>query len=416
MRAPWNDALYNLLKELYTPAEAELLVKMPYGMSTLDKIVKYTRCEHTELRKMLDNLCSKGLIIDLWIHDEYQYMISPMVIGIFEFTMMRTGENLRTKEWARLTNDYLDGDDAFLAANYGNGEEIAIMRTLAHEDAFSPSEYVEVLDYEKAASIVADAEKFSIGICSCRHEKLHLEKKACDVPLETCTSFGTAAEYLLRHNLAREASKSEMLEHIARSKEQGLVLNADNVQRNVTYICHCCKCCCNLLLGINKHGYPNLVVTSSFLADIDIVQCSGCGKCAQVCPVAAIKMMPLTHPVSKKKQLPRLDPDLCLGCGVCVTQCTRRAMKLVKRKQRVIPPETIFEKVLLQSLEKGTLHNQIFGDPHSITHKMMRGFLGGFLRLPPVKKALMSDMLRSTFLSSMKIGVKIIGKSWVLDM
>ena len=74
------------------------------------------------------------------------------------------------------------------------------------------------------------------------------------------------------------------------------------------------------------------------------------------------------------------------------------------------------EKVLLQCLEKGTLQYQIFDNPHSVTQKVMRGFLGGFLRLPPVKKALMSDMLRSSFLSSMKIGAKVVGKEWVTEM
>lgn len=416
MRAPWNDALYNILRELYSLEEAEILVKMPYGMSNLERITKMTQYEKPELRKILDNLCLKGLVIDFWIHDEYHYMLSPMVIGIFEFTMMRTGENLHSKKWARLFHDYLHGDDSFLAANYGNGEEITIMRALPYEDAINSSEYIEVLDYEKATSIVENANTFSIGLCSCRHEKLHVGEKTCDVPLESCTSFGVAAEYLIRHNLAKEASKSEVLEGIARSKEQGLVLNADNVQRNVTYICHCCKCCCNVLLGISKHGYSNVVVTSSFLAEVDTVKCVGCAKCSQACPISAIKMVPVEHPVSKKKTLPQLDTSICLGCGVCALQCKVKAMKLVKREKRIIPPETIFEKVLLQCLEKGTLQNQIFDNPHSVTQKVMRGFLGGFLRLPPVKKALMSDMLRSSFLSSMKMGAKMLGKGWVTEM
>ena len=416
MRAPWNEALYALLKELYTQEEAELLVEMPSGMSTLSGIAHCTGRDEAPLRAILDSLCAKGLIIDFWIGEEYHYMISPMVIGIFEFTMMRTGEHLRTKEWARLLHDYLDGDDTFIAANYGHREQVSLMRTLPHERAFGPSEYAEVLDYEKASAIVEEADTFSVGICSCRHEKFHLEQKTCNVPLETCTSFGRAAEYLLRHNLAREISKTEMLEQLARSQEQGLVLNGDNVQRNIAYICHCCTCCCNLLSGINKHGYPNIVVTSSFLAALDSVACSGCGKCAQACPVHAFTMKPVTHPVSKKRQLPEFNESLCLGCGVCVTTCPANAIQFVKRAQRVLHPATIFERVILQALEKGTLQNQIFNNPHSFTHTMMRGILGGFVRLPPVKRALMSDMLRSTFLSSLKVGVKMMGKGWVLDM
>jgi hypothetical protein len=40
----------------------------------------------------------------------------------------------------------------------------------------------------------------------------------------------------------------------------------------------------------------------------------------------------------------------------------------------------------------------------------MRAFVGAFLRLAPVKKALMSDALRSRFLAAMKEGAAKQGK------
>jgi hypothetical protein len=89
---------------------------------------------------------------------------------------------------------------------------------------------------------------------------------------------------------------------------------------------------------------------------------------------------------------------------------------LVKRKQRVIPPSTTFERIILQCLERGTLQNQIFDNPQSISQQFLSGFIGGFLKLTPVKKALMSDTLRSTFLASMKFGVKLQGKGWLTDL
>lgn len=46
----------------------------------------------------------------------------------------------------------------------------------------------------------------------------------------------------------------------------------------------------------------------------------------------------------------------------------------------------------------------------------MRTFLGAFLRLPPVKKALMSDVLRSSFLSFMKVGATLQGKKWMTEL
>ncbi len=71
---------------------------------------------------------------------------------------------------------------------------------------------------------------------------------------------------------------------------------------------------------------------------------------------------------------------------------------------------------MLQSLEKGTLQNQIFANPQGINEKFMAAFVGAFLKLPPVKKALLSDKLRSKFLDAMKDGVRKQGKEWLLDM
>ena len=32
LRAPWNEKFYELLKSLYSEKEADVVVKMPYGM------------------------------------------------------------------------------------------------------------------------------------------------------------------------------------------------------------------------------------------------------------------------------------------------------------------------------------------------------------------------------------------------
>jgi len=415
-RAPWNDAFCTLLKTLYTPEEADVVIKMPYGLASLDRIEKITQCERTQLRKILERLCLQGLVMDLWIQGEYRYMPSPLVVGIFEFVMMKTGDSLSSKKWAEIFHQYMDTEDTFYAANWGHGERVSCLRTLPHEEAILPSEHVEVLDYEKATAIIEDANRFAIGLCSCRHERLHLGEKECDTPLNTCSSFGTVADLTIRNGFAQEVSKAEMLENFARSKELKLVLMADNVKKRVNGSCHCCKCCCGLISAVTQHGFPNTVVTSSFIPEVNQERCKGCGKCIESCPIHAIQLGPRENPKSEAKKTVRIEVDVCLGCGVCGLTCPSGAMGLVKRKQRVMHPETTFERVILQCLERGTLQNQLFDNPQSLTQKVMRGLVGGFLRLPPVKKALMSDLLRSSFLASMRVGTKMQGKGWLLEI
>ncbi len=394
VRAPWNQTLYKILKELYTEEEADVVAKMPYGLATLDQVEKTTKYHRAKLQPILENLAEKGLVMDLKLPGGYRYMISPMVIGIFEFTMMRTRGELHYKEWAKLFHQYLSEEGAFYHANFRHGEKISVLRTLPWEDAINDGEYVEVLDYEKATAIVENETKFAIGICSCRHEKLHVDAKPCDVPLETCSTFGQGTEWMSSRGLAKMVSKEEMMDNLARSKDLGLVLTADNVKQNISFMCHCCGCCCNILLGISQFGYPNTVMTSTFIAECNVDKCSECGICAEGCPIDAIQML--------DEGIPNIDRSICIGCGVCGLRCARGAMRLVKREQKVIHPEDTMERVILQCLERGTLQNQMFSDPGRLSHKFMRGVVGGFLKLPPVKRALMSDALRSSFLNTMK--------------
>jgi len=412
IRTPFNQTFYDLLKELYSSEEADVVIKMPFVLSDLNRITKVTKYEKPHLEKILQGLCAKGLVMDMWIKEKYYYMPSPMFVGIFELTMMRVGE--ASSKWAKFFYEYMHDSDLF-KANFSSGEKISIARALPHEEVLS--EYTEILDYEKATALVGEFDKFSISICSCRHEKHHLGKKTCDTPLEVCTSFGMAADYLIRNNLAKKVSKEQIIERIEASKEASLVLNADNVQKNITFICHCCSCCCNLLAGIKEFGYPNTVVTSNFIAKVDQEKCGGvCGKCAKACAIGAITIEPLENPTKRKRANCFINEDICLGCGVCALNCKSGVLKLVKRKKRVLHPETTFERVILQSLERGTLQNLLFANPQSITQDFMRGFVGGFLRLKPVKRALISNTLRSTFLAMIKAGSIVERKGHMINI
>lgn len=455
VRTPWNDAFHAMLRELYTPEEADLVVRMPYRPSSVERLARVTGMDRARLQALLDGLCDKGLVLDIREdgdheaaaaerlaalahnghngHDDHQghghphdnslrhsappasdgstavavdtaddgclYMISPIVIGIFEFTMMRTGGALPSKRWAELFHDYMFGDRAFLDANFGDGQRVSVMRALPHQETLG--DHVEILDYERAAALVEQNRTFAVGLCSCRHEKHHLGARKCDVDMETCTSMGTGAEYLIRHGFARRIDKAAMHDILARSRDLGFTLSADNVQQGVGFICHCCGCCCNLMQGIRQWGHAGVLVTSSFIARCDASLCNGCGLCERACPIDAVSL-PVPPGGRKRDRRCTVDEAYCLGCGACALKCPPGALRLHPRERKVLHPADSFERVILQSLERGTLQNLVFDNPNSRTQEFMRGLVGGFLRLAPVKRALMGEALRSRFLDAVR--------------
>ncbi|TFG06504.1 4Fe-4S dicluster domain-containing protein [Candidatus Thorarchaeota archaeon] len=410
VRAPMNLYLYEILKEIFNSREAEIFCKMPFSLSTVERISQISKIEIEELKNILNDMSSKGLVLDLFVNGENQYSPSPMVIGIFEFTMMRTGKDVNSKRLAELFHHYL-GDETFFSSNYKNGERISPLRTMPYEDAIYNGQHTEILDYEKAYAIVEKSKKFAIGLCSCRHEKHHTGDKECDIKLDTCSTFDIAADSLIRNGLAKEVTKKEAIANLEHSYDNGLIIMADNVKKNIFFMCHCCGCCCNALAGLSQFGYPNSVVTSNYIASINEDYCVECGTCVEACPINAIEMVEYDG-----DSKPKIDEDFCLGCGVCSLQCANDAMRLVSREKRVLHPENTFERIILQCLEKGTLQNQLFDDQSKMSLRFMSGLVGGFLRLPTVKKALMSDLMRSRFLSMMQSGIKMQGKGWLLEL
>jgi ferredoxin len=415
VRTPQTEAFHAMLRELYSPEEAELIVKMPFSLARVERIAKLAGKDPAELEPLLARLADKGLVVDLNLGGTYHYMPAPFVIGFFEFTMMRMrSSDPDIGKLSRLFVEYLE-DGAFFGANFKNGEQVSVERVVPHLEHLG--DHVEILDYERVDRLIEDEQYFSVGVCSCRHKKHHAGQQVCKVPLETCTSFGRGAQYLVRHGMAREISRSEMKDIVQRSKDLRLVLSADNVRNHPSFLCHCCGCCCGLMEGINKHGYPNAIVSSTLVPHVDMEDCNGCQKCARACHVSAITLVPEPKTASSKRMfMPQIDEAACIGCGVCSLVCEPDAIEMRKREQHVIHPETTFERVILQCLERGTLQYQLFDDPSRLSHKAMRGIVGGFLRLTPVKKALMSDTLRSRFLSAIAAGAARSGKGEMLTM
>ncbi|MEW5897646.1 MAG: 4Fe-4S binding protein [Bacillota bacterium] len=346
--APVNEFLIAILHRLYTESEAELASKFPLLPMPLEKIAGITGVDPEELKKILSNMADKGLVLDLPRRDGIYYMLAPMVVGFFEYTFMRTRQDLDMKELAELFEKYFHSQGV---AEEIFGSSTKMFRSLVYESLLPAAVETEVLTYERASGIIRGAGFGALSLCACRHKASHLGK-ACGAPVEdVCTSLGNAARWLVSRGFAREATVDEMLRVLEKTEKLGLVHLGDNVLSNPTFICHCCGCCCGVLRAINESGVAS-VLPSNFIPEVDEEACSGCGTCAERCHIHAIRMVP----GGNGAEVPVVNKELCIGCGVCAAGCPTEALIMSRRSVLLpSPPKDKKEQLLAIAGEKGRI-------------------------------------------------------------
>jgi Pyruvate/2-oxoacid:ferredoxin oxidoreductase delta subunit len=391
--APPAAALYEILKRLFTEEEARVGCRMPMGFAGLEEIARRAKRNPDALRPILEGMADKGLVMDFDRKGKAVYMLSPTLLGFFEFAFMRVRDDIPQKELARFMVEYVHYDEDFARAVFAGRTQAG--RTLVHESSIDPEDAAHVLDYERATQVVKDAKAWAVSLCYCRHVMEH-EGKACAKPLEVCTTLNAAADFLVRRRLARKISREEALDIFAATREAGLVHVGDNVQRRPAYVCHCCGCCCGMLSAINRFRIFDAVVTSPFLPAVDTGKCTGCGLCAKRCPIRAIEVQGMG-----KEGKAVVDGKACLGCGVCKPACAGGALRMERRKERILVPENAWERAVTMAIERGKFQNFLFDDFDRPDHAALRVITRIVVGLPPVKKALLSRQVKSRFFKAL---------------
>ncbi len=70
----------------------------------------------------------------------------------------------------------------------------------------------------------------------------------------------------------------------------------------------------------NSHTAWRPAALAQPVAEVDPAHCSGCRRCVEDCPYAAISMVP--HPSGRAgMELAQVRADLCASCGICVGSC-----------------------------------------------------------------------------------------------
>lgn len=392
--APPSEVLYRILEMLFSEEEARLVAQLPIAAFSVKKAATIWGVSYAEALKILEKLASRCILLDMEIRNEKYFILPPPMAGFIEFSMMRLRGDLDQKVLAELYYQYLNVEEDFVKGLF-TGTDTKIVRAFVNESVLTSDQMVTIMDFEKATHVIDSASHIGVSLCYCRHKMLHKEQN-CDAPMDICMTFNTTAGSLIRHGYAREIDASECRELLHQAYEHHLVQCGENVRNQVNFICNCCGCCCEALLAAKRFGNLHPVATTDYLPKIVSDACTKCGLCEKRCPVGVI-----SQETGAVKSVPVINEDLCLGCGVCVRSCPQKAMVLQQRPQRIITPANSAHKSVLLAIEKGLLQELIFDNKALLSHRAMAAILSNILKLPPVKKAMASEQMRSVYLEKL---------------
>jgi NAD-dependent dihydropyrimidine dehydrogenase PreA subunit len=349
-----SATLREILALLFDEREALVASRFPLQEATLGELVQATGVPAAELDAILESMANKGLVMDMPYGDETYYLLMPGLIGFMEFTFMRRRADLPMAELARLMSDYLHENGRHGQAGEFFGSRTPLTRALVYEDRIPVSS--QVTPYEDARRIIREADYCAVTTCYCRHKKEHLGQ-ACrkHAPVEDiCMVLGEGARFLVRRGFAEERSKEAMLETLEHARSLGLTHVTDNVRDRPSFICNCCRCCCELLAGVQM-GFTDGIAKTPFLAAIDPARCDYCGECLKACNVKCIGLADDARGLPRDQRHAAPDTAVCLGCGACIAACENDAISLVRRPHAKRPPRNkalLFARLLW---EKGRL-------------------------------------------------------------
>ncbi|MDF2612731.1 MAG: 4Fe-4S dicluster protein [Clostridia bacterium] len=390
--APPSETLYQILSLLFTEQEAKMAAKLPVRPFTLRKAAKTWNMSEYNTLKLLESLCSKGVLLDMETQGKTTYFLPPPMVGFFEFSLMRTRADIDQKLLSELYHQYLSVEEDFIKDLFFS-TETKFGRTFVQEGVLTSENQIHVLDFERASHIIQTSESIGISTCYCRHKMHHLGKD-CKAPLDICMTFGATASSLAKYGYARKVEASECLELLHAAYEHNLVQCGENVREGVSFLCNCCGCCCEAMTTAKRFGVLNPIETTAFMPSINPHTCIGCGKCQRVCPVDCIEKE--VDEFHAAKLVP--NSNICLGCGVCARNCPNGSIALLRRDKKILTPVNTTHRTILMAIEKGRLVDLICDNKAFMSHRAMAAVLSCILSLPPVKQVLASKQMKSIYL------------------
>ena len=326
MGYPVRDDLVDILKEIFTEIEAEVALSIPNRVIPLqpckmDDIGQGLDISREELGNILEGLADRGLIFSAKTEDgSTGYALQQIGFGFPQSFFWKGEKTPHAIKMAGLINKYFNRK--VTAEAYSAGTKP--YRYIPIEESLD-KETQAVLPEHMMKPIIEQAEIIALAHCPCR-VATKISGRGCDHPTDVCMKFNDMARYLLDRGLGKEINKEEAHEVIRRSNEAGLVHYVDNAEGEIQHNCNCCGCSCWNVGSLKRRKIPrDILMACYFIRETEAAECTACGECVDICPVAAVEIRDDTAVV---------DLEWCIGCGVCAGVCANDAISIKERPDK----------------------------------------------------------------------------------
>ena len=331
MGYPFNDALTGLLKEMYNPIEAEVALAIPNSLPPLEVIDRQRIIERCDLPESavveaLQSLSRRNMLYTRTGETgETGYALLQVGYGLPQTFFWSGQKDERARRMAKLVLKYFNVPTTQKV--YGP------VKTKTYK--YSPANLSMdvsmqgVMPNEQMGPIVQAATKIAVAHCPCRMSANLLGRTDCRHSLEVCIKYDELADFVISKGLAREISKDEAHQILADSEKEGLVHMVDNAQGQIKHTCNCCGHYCWNVGILRRRKIPrDVLMAVYFIRETELAECIGCGACADICPVDAVKMV---------EDKPEVDQNWCIGCGVCAVSCPAHVISIKRRLEKKSP-------------------------------------------------------------------------------
>jgi ferredoxin len=333
MGYPYSEELIDLLMEMFSPTEAQVALAIPNDLAplevvSLEKIAARTDLPLPAVAETLESMASRSKLFTAPTKDgSTGYALLQVGFGLPQTFFWGGKQDETAKRMAKLVLNYFNVSTTQKV--YGGAPTKSFKYTPASSSIEIPMQ--GVMPNEQIGPIVDSASKIAVAHCPCRMSAKILGRTDCHHSLEVCIKYDELAEFVIDRGLAREISKDEAHHIMENSEKEGLVHMVDNALGQIKHTCNCCGHYCWNVGIIRRRKIPrDQLMAVYFIRETELDECIGCGACAEICPVDAVKMV---------DDKPQVDPDWCIGCGVCAVQCPADVISISRRIENQAPQD-----------------------------------------------------------------------------